>query len=146
MELKQITRQALPDSEYLELLGISLCVFNSNNSFMIENIIRQDDQKKNDWYRLIDQESGKLRSTIQDTIGKHKYGSQAETLFMELVDMRNRIIHSFQITYDGKQMLATKEHNKFNQFRITEEYLRQFIKKNEEMSDLLYKIRGDIKP
>jgi hypothetical protein len=46
------TRQSLPSKKYRELLGSALCVFNSNNSFMIENIIRID--SANDWYELID--------------------------------------------------------------------------------------------
>ena len=36
------TRQALPPESYLILLGASLCVFNSNNAFVIENILRTD--------------------------------------------------------------------------------------------------------
>ena len=30
------TRQSLPSKEYRELLGSAICVFNSNNSFIIE--------------------------------------------------------------------------------------------------------------
>lgn len=33
------TRQALPSKEYRELLGSAICVFNSNNAFVIENIL-----------------------------------------------------------------------------------------------------------
>lgn len=33
------TRQSLPSKEYRELLGSALCVFSSNNGFIIENII-----------------------------------------------------------------------------------------------------------
>lgn len=36
------TRQALPPENYLILLGASLCVFSSNNAFVIENILRID--------------------------------------------------------------------------------------------------------
>lgn len=36
------TRQSLPSKEYRELLGSALCVFNSNNAFIIENILRED--------------------------------------------------------------------------------------------------------
>lgn len=38
------TRQSLPSKKYRELLGSALCVFNSNNSFMIENIIIKLDE------------------------------------------------------------------------------------------------------
>jgi hypothetical protein len=37
------TRQALPSKKYRELLGSALCVFNANNAFVIENILRSDD-------------------------------------------------------------------------------------------------------
>lgn len=34
------SKQSLPEKEYRELLGTALCVFSSNNGFLIENIIR----------------------------------------------------------------------------------------------------------
>ena len=40
------SQQALPSKEYRELLGSSLCVFNSNNSFLIENILKYDKKIK----------------------------------------------------------------------------------------------------
>lgn len=64
-------------------------------------------------------------------------------MFEEVVDMRNRIIHSFQITVEnGDQMLATKVRRTHEQFRITEDYLREFIEKNERLSGLLHSFRG----
>ena len=68
-----------------------------------------------------------------------------EILFSEIVEMRNRIIHGFRITSkQGEQILATKTRKKDGniQFEITKEYLLDFIKKNEELSDMLYKYRG----
>ena len=59
------TRQALPDKEYRELLGTALCVFNSNNSFIIENILKNDIDKVYNWYELIDAESGKLIEPVK---------------------------------------------------------------------------------
>lgn len=56
-------------------------------------------------------------------------------LFVEIVEKRNRIIHSFSITSpDGEQILATKTKVKDGniQFEITEEFLMNFIKKNEK--------------
>ena len=104
------TRQSLPTKEYRELLGSAICVFNSNNSFIIENILRA--------------------------------GSEIAQIFSDLVDKRNRIIHSFQITNDDKeQILATKD-KQHNQFVITKEYLLDFIKGNEVLSDKLYTFRG----
>ena len=42
------SRQSLPTKEYRELLGSALCVFSSNNGFIIENIINTDDSFN--WY------------------------------------------------------------------------------------------------
>lgn len=137
------TRQSLPSKKYRELLGSALCVFNSNNSFMIENIIRTD--SANDWYELIDKVSGKLRDKISTTISINSGNTDIEDIFMEIVEMRNRIIHSFQITSpSGEQVLATKTSKKDGniQFEITEAYLMEFIKKNEELSTLLHNYRG----
>lgn len=139
------TRQSLPERKYRELLGSAVCVFNSNNSFVIENILK-DENIEATWYELIDKESGWLQSDLQKRIqNEGVLGEKILSLFIELVNMRNRIIHSFQITTeDGSQMLATKtkirDGNK--QFRITEEYLYDFIRKNETLSSLLYELRG----
>lgn len=139
------TRQALPPKEYRELLGTALCVFNSNNLFIIENILHTDKVNYN-WYELIDKESGKLNKVIVATIVLN--GGQAiADLFSDLVERRNRIIHSFQITNnDGEQILATKTKVKDGnkQFIITKEYLMQFIKDNEKLSSLLYDYRKSV--
>ena len=136
------SRQALPTKSYRELLGSALCVFNSNNAFIIENILRCDDSQYN-WYRLMDLESGKLATPIKETITQ-KADEAIATLFDELVIMRNRIIHSFQITCNDEQMLATKNRIKDGnqQFIITETYLLEFIKKNEDLSIALHDFRG----
>lgn len=135
------TRQSLPTKEYRELLGSVICVFNSNNSFIIENILREDGGRNYSWYDLIDKTSGQLKAAINDTITT-KAGSEIAQIFSDLVDKRNRIIHSFQITNDDKeQILATKD-KQHNQFVITKEYLLDFIKGNEVLSDKLYTFRG----
>lgn len=138
------TRQALPSKEYRELLGSAICVFNSNNAFIIENIFHTNSEDF-DWCGLIDKESGRLIDSIKLTITE-AIGDEIEVLFAEIVKMRNRIIHSFQITFGGEQILATKtkaaEGNV--QFRITKEYLRDFIEKNQILSDLLYQYRRTI--
>lgn len=119
------TRQSLPTKEYRELLGSAICVFNSNNSFIIENILREDGGRNYSWYDLIDKTSGQLKAAINDTITT-KADSEIAQIFSDLVDKRNRIIHSFQITNDDKeQILATKD-KQHNQFVITKEYLLGF--------------------
>lgn len=137
------TKQSLPSKEYRELLGSAICVFNSNNNFIIENILRSDVASKYNWYDLIDSTSGQLTFPIKETITKESDGT-IEQLFKEIVDQRNRILHSFQITEnatDNEQILATK--NKSNeQFVITKEYLMDFIEKNDKLSTMLHKFRG----
>jgi len=43
---EEYSKQALPSKKYRELLGSALCVFNSNNAFIIENILRVDNEKR----------------------------------------------------------------------------------------------------
>lgn len=134
------TRQALPTKKYRELLGSAICVFNSNNSFIIENILREDGGVNYNWYDLIDKTSGQLKSVINSAI-TNRAGPEISQLFEELVNKRNRIIHSFQITSENEQILATKDRNHY-QFKITEEYLLGFIRQNEELSSKLHEFRG----
>ena len=138
------TRQSLPTKQYRELLGSAICVFNSNNAFIIENILKCDDLGKYDWYNLMDKKSGELKRSVRDVITT-KCGDKIETLFTKIIEMRNRIIHSYRITNAaGEQVLATKEKVKDGnrQFEITEGYLLSFIALNQELSDLLHKLRG----
>lgn len=103
------TRQALPPRKYRELLGSALCVFNSNNAFIIENILNSAGGETYSWYGLIDKESGHLKKTIEATITKSS-NNEIATLFDAIVAKRNRIVHSYQITDDdGEQILATKD-------------------------------------
>lgn len=140
--MDKLTRQALPPDNYLLLLGASMCVFNSNNAFVIESILRTSLCTKS-WHELIDLESGGLKPHIAETISKTAGSTDIADLFEEVVDMRNRIVHSFQITVEnGDQMLATKVRRTHEQFRITEDYLREFIEKNERLSGLLHSFRG----
>ena len=134
------TRQSLPSKDYRELLGSAICVFNSNNSFIIENILRYDSTNTYSWHQLIDLESGKLFKPIKETITKNS-NTQIAMLFEDIIAKRNRIIHSFQITYQGNQILATKDKNN-NQFIITSKYLLDFISQNEELSTKLHTFRG----
>ena len=136
------TRQSLPTKKYRELLGSAICVFCSNNAFLIENIVKTDSDKK--WYKLIDEMSGRLKEILSETISANCENTEIENLFLDIVDMRNRIIHGFQITScNGEQLLGTKTRGKKNstQFEITEEYLLDFIRKNQKLSDLLYAYR-----
>ena len=133
------TRQALPSKEYREILGAALCVFVSNNQFIIENILNID--PLNSWYKLIDKTSGELRKDVKNTISEIA-NKDIEILFEEIVNKRNRIIHSFQYTTcNNEQELATKDKNN-KQFHIDNKYLLNFIKLNEKLSDKLHELRG----
>ena len=133
------SRQSLPSRKYRELLGSSICVFNSNNQFIIENILKTD-KENHDWYKLIDKTSGQLTKPIEETITK-KSNDEIALIFTSLVIKRNRIIHSLQITFENEQILSTKDKN-HKQYIITEEYLLTFIKENEVLSSKLHKFRG----
>ena len=43
---------------------------------------------------------------------------------------------------NGQQILATKEKETDKQFHITEEYLLDFMKENEKLSNELHNLRG----
>lgn len=135
------TKQSLPSKKYRELLGSSITVFNQNNSFIIENYLKIETSNIFDWYSLIDKTSGQLKKLVQLEIKKASNLKIMEK-FEELIKKRNRIVHSFQITdEDGEQRLASKDRNHI-QFVITEDYLCQFIKENEVLSEMLHKLRG----
>lgn len=143
------SRQALPSKEYRELLGSALCVFNSNNAFIIENILSNDETDEYNWYQLINLTSGDLSEPVKNTITKNSNTVIAKK-FNELIAIRNRIMHSFQVTAPigsdlsddvDNQILATKYKNG-RQAYITQEFLYDFIKKNGELSNELHKFRG----
>lgn len=138
---EKYTRQSLPSKKYRELLGSSITVFNSNNSFIVENYLKIETSNSFDWYSLIDMTSGRLKNSVQSEIKKASNLKIMEK-FGKLVEKRNRIVHSFQITdIDGEQRLASKDRNHV-QFVITEDYLYQFIRENEVLSEMLHKLRG----
>ena len=111
------TRQSLPSKEYRELLGSALCVFSSNNGFIIENIIHTSNAY--DWYNLIDLESGKLKKSIADTISRNTGNKDIEILFSEIVEMRNRKFMDLEL-HQNKES----------------KYLRQKLKKKMEIFNL----------
>lgn len=137
------TRQALPSKTYRELLGTAICVFNANNAFIIENILNTKIDSSLSWHSLIDKESGQLTPIIKQTINDDNISQ----LFAQIIKMRNRIIHSYQITGPkNEQILCTKVKAPDNkQFVITVDYLMKFIKENEKLSTLLHAYRKDIK-
>ncbi|SFC66326.1 hypothetical protein SAMN05443252_105143 [Bacillus sp. OV322] len=143
------SRQALPSRKYRELLGSAICVFNSNNAFIIENILTNDETDEYDWQQLIDRTSGELSEPVKNTITKNSNTFIAKK-FSEIIGIRNRIMHSFQVAAPrgsglsedvDNQILATKYKNG-KQTYITQEFLYDFIKQNGELSTELHKFRG----
>ena len=113
---EKYTRQSLPSKKYRELLGSSITVFNSNNSFMIENYLKIETSNSFDWYSLIDMTSGRLKNSVQSEIKKASNLKIMEK-FEELVEKRNRIVHSFQITdIDGGLLCQESGHKSTNKF------------------------------
>ena len=136
------TRQALPSKRYREVLGTAVTVFNQNNAFVIENYLNVQTDDKFTWYKLIDFDSGTLKREVRATIVKNG-GKEFIDLFGKIINSRNRIIHGFQVTNPaGEQVLWTKDKNTQTQFEITEDYLMNFIKDNQSLSDKLYAFRG----
>jgi len=142
------TRQSLPDRDYRELLGSAISVFNSNNAFIIENILKISGDQHN-WWELIDRTSGNILHKVMEEQYSDIFPENIIKPFSELVDQRDRIIHSFQITAPEpnskkEQVLATKVKGSEKQFIITREYLLKFIQKNQALSDLLYSYRKQL--
>ena len=138
---EKYTSQSLPEKDYRELLGSAICVFNSNNNFIIENIVKGDKNNQYIWHDLIDLSSGDLEKAIKEIITQKTGNTKIGKLFGKLCEIRNRIVHSFQITNEeGEQILASKNKEGI-QYRITKEYLLNFIKLNEKLSLELYKYR-----
>ena len=134
---EELTRQSLPTPEYRELVGMAVCVFNANNAFIIENIVRES-KNVSLWYTLVDSNSRDLCRWIRKYLPDEFF--DITELFDEIVTQRNRIVHSFQYTTgDGQQELMTKEKiqegNK--QFPINEEYLKEFIRLNNRLNQRL---------
>lgn len=130
-----LTHQSVPSERYRVLLGTAISVFSSNNGFIIENVLRIDDSTS--WYELIDKTSGAVKKYVDGKLPK-----TIVQLFGDLVDMRNRIIHGFRITNEkGEQTIATKDKSG-RQFEITEDYLQDFIHKNDKLASMLHEFRG----
>ncbi|CRL61159.1 selenium binding protein [Proteus vulgaris] len=146
---EEYTTQALPSKKYRELLGTCFCVFNSNNNFVIENILRldKDKDKKYSWHILIDKETGQLLDDVKQTINQIS-GLEIADRFYEVMEMRNRLVRSYQVSAEecdvsddeDNQILATKYSNGKQEY-ITEDFLFYFIDKNKELSERLYELR-----
>lgn len=141
--MKNITRQSTSDDEFLLLLGISQWVFNSNCGFIIEMIDKEHHNNSSEpWNRLIELTAGNLlnyKNIIITILGKDIYN-----LFDKLVDDRNAIIHSMPTgeKVDNYTIPIYRNDKKNKYVRIDKNFLKNFIKENEKLSDKIYKFRG----
>lgn len=143
------TRQSLPENEYRELLGTAIYVFNQNFAFFVEIISTYygNNIDNFDWYHLIDMTAGEFYNNVKSKINNEDVNLALEE-FNKVKDKRDRIVHSFGITNtENKQVLQTKtKTTKGNiQTEITEEYLFDFIKDNDNLSNKLYELREKLK-
>ena len=133
---------SLPDEEYLTLLGEAVYVFNSNASFLVENLLHSGAP---DWHALVDKTSGRLQEAAKRWLVNEEDERILE-LFDELRNDRDRIVHSFPVTYEWRQELRTKvkakDEERLNyQYQIDRDLLCSFTDRNQELSDELYKCR-----
>ena len=135
-----LTRISLPSKKYCYLLGVAQCVFTSNVSLVIENILKLSNDSN--WYKLIDSEAGTINREADKTISKVS-GPEIHDKFKKVISMRNRIIHGFRCTDNkGRQILGTKEKVSGVQFYVDEKYLLDFINLNNELYDALDEYRN----
>lgn len=141
--MNRITRQSTSDDEFLYLLGLSQWVFNSNCHFIIELIDKEHHNNSDEhWFKLIDLTAGQLldyKNIIINVLGINIYN-----LFSEVVDNRNTIIHSIPTgeKIDDYVIPIYRNISKKKYIKIDKTYLINFIKKNQKLSDKLYKFRG----
>lgn len=98
----------LPEDDYLRLLGACVFLFERLNAFIVELLGYTGLAQQHDWYHLIDMESGRLVRYVEEGIDV-PLGIDAAGRFRSLVERRNRIVHGFAVTGDGReQVLVTK--------------------------------------
>ena len=141
-----LTNQSLSSDEYLELLGISNWVFQSNVAFIIEMIdMEHHDHSKASWFELVEATSGQLKSRHEDKI-RNCIGSEAFVLFADLVKRRNQIVHSLPtgVLYNEHPIMIYRSPRKHasKSIEITDEILKKFISDNNKLSCLIHKARG----
>ncbi|WP_240516046.1 hypothetical protein [Candidatus Izimaplasma sp. ZiA1] len=105
--------------------------------------MRNDTQQLYNWHDLVDvNRMKKIYSAVQKTIPQEHVEEIIE-LLREIINLRNRIVHSFRITSStNEQILATKNPDTQQQYEINEEFLKAFIDFNNQLSDRLHDLRG----
>lgn len=81
-----------------------MCTLNSSNLFIIENILKIDSKNYNK-LDLINKTFKNLLSVIDEIITSVTQNDKISIIFNELVNIRNKIVHSFQITDENGNQL-----------------------------------------
>lgn len=141
--MSKLTRQSTSDDEFLNLLGVCQWVFNSNCGFIIEMIDKEHHSNSDEpWIRLIELTAGNLlnyKNKIETILGAEIY-----SLFSELVNDRNYIIHSIPTgkKIDDYVIPIYRNDTKGKYVEISKDFMLNFIKRNEELCTLIHKCRG----
>ena len=142
--LKNITRQSLPNSEYTYLLGACVWVHNSNMQFIKELICKEYMRDTNDvsWFELICGMSDGQLLNYKNAI-KTKTTEEIYNKINHIIEMRNWIFHSTpsgEIKDNTPIAIYRNDSKKINK-EITLDFMKKFIKENEELSSLIYQER-----
>ena len=81
-----------------------MCTLNSSNLFIIENILKIDSKNYNK-LDLSNKTFKNLLSVIDEIITSVTQNDKISIIFNELVNIRNKIVHSFQITDENGNQL-----------------------------------------
>lgn len=145
----ELTHQSLTSDEFLNLLGISLWVFNSNFSFLIEMLDKEHHNTTEFlWRDLLKLTAGQLAGLSKKTRQygiklKQILGEEIATLFKEIVDKRNTIVHSIPTGNNNLGYFVSAYYDN-DTIYITTEYLKEFIRLNDKLSSLIYNKRKDL--
>lgn len=132
VEIAPRVKSILPDDEYVYLLGVALYAYDRMFSLVIEMLGYAQDDKS--WYDLMVRIPNRTK-----TLAEH-FGEDVSTSFEELSYRRNRIVHGFPVTNNGRQILATL-HKDLRQEIIEKEYLQTFITDVTDLEHMLDVIR-----
>lgn len=144
MDKSNLTHQSLTDNEMLSLLGISLWVFSSNCSFIIEMIDKEHHNNSEiSWYDFLGLCAGDIKNPNKIeglNLIRQILGNKVYRLFNSLRVRRNQIMHSFPTGEkpDGYYVSIYRKEADSQDVVINKEYLEKFIKDNDELSSLIY--------
>ena len=146
MYRSNLTRQSLTDSDLLILLGISQWVFNSNCHFVIEMIDKEHHGNSDvSWFEFLSLTAGQINNNYADIINT-VLGVEISELFHDLINRRNKIMHSFPTGEkpDGYPIPMYRKSINDPYISIDKKYLEQFIADNSELSSKINEKRSHL--